>query len=92
MQEVKNVTAIRLYTSNSSTQIPTQIEVSVSTDGINYTLVGAPLRANLTYASSYNYIVFYKPIPAKYIRLNLFYGTSTNTQNLRVTEFDVYAN
>lgn len=92
MQDIKNVTAIRLYTTNSSTLIPTQIEVSVSTDGINYTLVGAPLRANLTYASSYNYIVFYKPIQAKYIRLNLYYGTSTNTQNFRVSEFDVYAN
>jgi len=92
MQEEKNVSAIRLYTTNSATLIPTQIDVSVSTDGINYTLVGSPLRANLTYASSYNYIVFYKPIPAKYIRLKLYYGTSTNTQNLRVTEFDVYAN
>jgi hypothetical protein len=92
MQDTKNVTAIRLYTTNSATLIPTQISVSLSNDGINYDPIGSPLRANLTYASSYNYIVFYKPIPAKYIRLNLLYGTSTNTQNFRVTELDVYAN
>ena len=92
MQDTKNVTGIRLYTTNSATLIPTQIAVYTSNDGINYDLIGSPLRANLTYASSYNYIAFYKPIPAKYIRLILSYTTSTNTQNTRITEFDVYAN
>jgi hypothetical protein len=92
MGVTKNVTGIRLYTTNSATLIPTQVEVYLSNDGVNYDLIGAPLRANLTYASSYNYILFYKAIPAKYIRLKLYYTTSTNTQNTRVTEFDVYAN
>ena len=92
MQDTKNVTGIRLYTTNSATLIPTQITVSLSNDGINYDVIGSPLRANLTYASSYNYILFYRPIAAKYIRLGLTYSTSTNTQNFRVTEFDVYAN
>jgi hypothetical protein len=92
MQVTKNVTGIRLYTTNSATLIPTQVEVYLSNDGISYDFIGAPLRANLTYASSYNYILFYKAIPAKYIRLKLYYSTSTNTQNTRVTEFDVYAN
>ena len=92
MQATKNVTGIRLYTTNSATLIPTQVEVYLSNDGLSYDFIGAPLRANLTYVSSYNYILFYKPIPAKYIRLKLYYSTSTNTQNTRVTEFDVYAN
>ncbi|HUC79366.1 MAG TPA: DUF1735 domain-containing protein [Flavisolibacter sp.] len=92
MQTTRNVTGIRLYTTNSATLIPTQVEVYLSEDGINYDHIGTPLRANLTYASSYNYILFYKAIPAKYIRLRLSYSTSTNTQNLRVSELDVYAN
>jgi hypothetical protein len=92
MQVTKNVTGLRLYTTTSTTLIPTQVEVYLSNDGINYDFIGAPLRANLTFATNYNYILFYKAIPAKYIRLKLSYSTSTNTQNLRVTEFDVYAN
>ncbi|MBS1566587.1 MAG: DUF1735 domain-containing protein [Bacteroidetes bacterium] len=92
LQATTNLTALRLYTSNSSTYIPTQVDVLVSNDGLTYDYVGSPLKANLTYASSYNYIVFYKAIPAKYVRLKLYYSTSTNTQNFRLTEFDVYAN
>jgi len=92
MQDLKNVTGMRLYTTTSSTLIPTQIEVYLSSDGINYDHIGSPLRANLTYASSYNYILFYKAIPAQYVRLILYYTTSTNTQNRRITELDVYAN
>jgi hypothetical protein len=91
MQNTHNVTGIRLYTSNNQTHTPTQVEVYLSNDGINYELTGAPLRANLTYASSYHYILFYKAIPAKYVRLRLLYTTSTNSQNTRITELDVYA-
>ena len=92
LQAIKNVTGIRLYTTNSATNIPTQIDVLLSNDGINYDLVGSPLRANLTYASSYNYILFYKSISAKYLRLNIYYSTSTSTNNFRIAELDVYAN
>ena len=92
LQTARNVTGLRLYTSNNATHIPTQVEVSLSNDGINYDLIGSPLRANLTYATSYNYILFYKPIQAKYIKIRNFYTTSTNSQNLRLTELDVYAN
>lgn len=92
LQATTNVTGIRLYTSNNATYIPTQVEVSVSTDGLNYTVVGAPMKADLTYASSYNYILFYKAIPTKYIRLKNSHPSSTNTQNYRITELDVYAN
>ncbi len=92
MQAAKNVTGIRLYTGSSATYAPTQVYVYLSNDGINYSLIGAPLKASLTYASGYNYILFYKAIQAQYIRLVLSYSTSTSIQNLRVTEFDVYAN
>ena len=92
MQAAKNVTGIRLYTSNSATYIPTQVDVYLSNDGINYDYIGSPLKANLTYATSYNYILFYKTIPAQFIRLRLYYSTSTSTNNGRVTELDVYAN
>jgi len=91
MQEVKQVTGIRVYTSTSSTMTPTQIEVYLSEDGVNYDAIGAPLRADLAYASGYTYILFYKAIPAKFIRLVLHYSTSTNTQNLRLAELQVYA-
>jgi trimeric autotransporter adhesin len=92
LQATKNVTGIRLYTTNSATNIPTQFEVLLSNDGITYDPIGAPLRANSTYASSYNYILFYKAIPAKYLRLKLQYSTSTSTNNFRIAELDVYAN
>lgn len=92
MQTSQNVTGIRLYHGSSATYTPTSIEVSLSNDGINYDLIGFPLKANLTFASGYNYILFYKAIPAQYIRLRLNYSTSTNSQNRRVAEFDVYAN
>jgi trimeric autotransporter adhesin len=91
MQTAKNMTGFRLYTSTSSTTSPTQINVSVSEDGINYKAIGLPLRANLTYASGYTYVVFYKPIAARYLRLVVSYSTSTNTQNGRIGELDVYA-
>jgi len=92
LQASKNVTGIRLYSSNNATHIPTRVDVYQSTDGINYNLVGMPMRADLTYANSYHYILFYKAIPSNYLRLILYYTTSTNTQNTRITELDVYAN
>jgi len=92
MQATQNVTGIRLLSSTSATYVPTQVDVYLSNDGITFDKIGSPLKANLTYASTYNYILFYKAIPAKYIRLMLYYVTNTNTQNYRVVEFDVYAN
>jgi len=91
MQTTQNVTGIRLHTSTSATYVPTQVDVYLSNDGVNYTLMGSPLKANLTYAT-YNYILFYKAYPAKYVRLMLYYVTNTNSQNYRITELDVYAN
>jgi hypothetical protein len=92
LQTTQNVTGIRLFTATSATYVPTKVDVYLSNDGINYDLIGSPLKANLTYASSYNYILFYKAIPAKYIRVILYYVTNTNTQNYRLVEFDTYAN
>jgi hypothetical protein len=92
MQAAKNVTGFRLYTSTSSTTSPTQMDVSVSDDGITYRLIGSPLRANLTYTSGYTYVLFYRPVKARYLRLNVSYSTSTSTQNGRMAELDVYAN
>jgi hypothetical protein len=92
MQSSKNMTGFRVYTTTSSTVTPTQIDVAVSDDGINYKAIGSPLRANLTYASGYTYVGFYKPIGARYLRLKAYYSTSTSTQNFRIAELDVYAN
>ena len=92
MQASKNMTGFRIYTTTTSTVTPTQIDVAVSDDGINYKAIGSPLRANLTYASGYTYVGFYKPIAARYLRLKAYYSTSTSTQNFRLAELDVYAN
>ncbi len=92
MQTAANVTGFRLFTTTTSNQTPTQVTVFLSNDGINYETIGSPLRANLSYASGYTYIHFYKSIQARFVRLRLNYGTSTNTQNRRIAEFDVYAN
>jgi hypothetical protein len=92
MQTAQAVTGLRLRTTTTANQLPTQVEVYTSEDGINYTLIGNPLRANMSFENGYHFIAFYQAIQAKYIRLRLFYGTSTNTQNRRITELDVYAN
>ncbi len=92
LQTSSNVTGLRLFTVNSTNFTPTQVEVSLSTDGINYDVVGTPLRANLFYTSGYNYILFYKSITARYVRLKISYSTSTSTNNRRIAELDVYAN
>jgi hypothetical protein len=92
MQTTQDVTGIRLYTTNSTSRLPTQIDVYLSNVGINYDLIGSPERTDLTYTSSRTYILFYKAIPAQYIRLVLYYSTSSNSQNRRLAEFDVYAN
>ncbi|HEY4150278.1 MAG TPA: discoidin domain-containing protein [Chitinophagaceae bacterium] len=91
LQAAKNISAIRLYTNSSTTYVPTEADVYLSTDGVNFDHIGSPLKANMTFASTYNYIVFYKPITAQYIRLVLSYSTSTSTNNFRVTELDAYA-
>lgn len=92
MQTTDDVTGIRLYTTNSSSRRPTQVEVYLSEDGINYDHVGSPEQDDLTFSSGNNYILFYKAVPAKYIRLKLHYSSSGNSQNRRLAEFDVYAN
>ena len=92
MQTTQDVTGIRLYTFNSTTRTPTQVEVYLSNDGINYDFIGDPERSDLIYTSSRTYILFYKAVPAQYIRLILHYANSTSTQNRRLAEFEVYAN
>ena len=92
MQSSKNMTGFRLYSSTTSSVIPTQIDAWASDDGINYKVIGSVLRANLTYSSGYNYVVFYKPIAMRYLRLKVYYSTSTSTQNYRIAELDVYVN
>jgi hypothetical protein len=92
MQASKSVTGFRLFTSTTTSASPTQIEVSVSDDGITYKTLGSPLRANLTYASGYTYVGFYKPVDGRYLRLRVYYSASTSTQNFRLAELDVYAN
>jgi hypothetical protein len=92
MLSSKNVTAFRLFTVTSTTYTPPQIDVLVSDDGINYKAVGTGLKANVTFAAGYSYIVFYKAIPARYLRLNVTYNATVSTSNGRLAELDVYAN
>jgi hypothetical protein len=91
MQSSKNVTAFRLFTVNSTTYTPT-LDVSVSDDGINYKVMGTALKANITFAAGYSYVVFYKAVSARYLRLNITYNATVSTSNGRVAELDVYAN
>lgn len=92
MDEVKDIRGIRIYTASSATYSATAISVYTSVDGVNYELQGSPLRANLTTSQGYTHIAFYKSIPAKFVRLAITYSTSTNQNNRRLAEFDVYEN
>lgn len=92
MQSAQAVSGIRIFTYTSSSRTPTQVEVYLSDDGINYNLIGAPMKDDMEFESNYQYILFYKAITAKYIRLKLYYSTSTSSQNRRIAELDVYTN
>lgn len=92
LNETRAINGIRVFTVNSSTYNPLGYSVYTSTDGVNYDLIGAPLRANITFASGYSYIKFYKAIDARFVRLVINYTTSTNANNRRLAEFDLYGN
>ncbi len=90
MQSEHDITGLRLRTGTNSSWSPTQVELLISNDGINYERLGRAERANLLYSNNYSYIVLYNSMQAKYLRLLLTYSTSTSTNNRRLAELDVY--
>jgi hypothetical protein len=90
MQAETPVTGLRLRTGTNSNWTPTQIDLYISNDGINYQSLGTAARGNLVYTGGYTYVVLYNSMPAKYLRLMLSYSTSTSSNNRRLSELDVY--
>ncbi|MGV8094546.1 MAG: BT_3987 domain-containing protein [Mangrovibacterium sp.] len=78
------ITGIRIHSYNASYAL-TSVVVSTSNDGENWNLQGT---AKLSIASAYQYIKFYSPVNARYIRLDITGWRSASYVIL--SEFDVY--
>ena len=81
-----NITGIRTN-SNSTSYDLTQVQVYSSTDGTTWVYQGIPL---LSRANAYQYIKFYSPITAKYLKIEAV--TWYSTSRVYMAEFDVYKN
>jgi hypothetical protein len=79
------ISGVRFHT-NSTTYAITSAAISTSTDGVTWTPQGT---ATVSIASAYQYVKFYTPVTARYIRLEFLAWRSTQ---LVFTEFDVYQN
>jgi hypothetical protein len=90
MQAETPFTGLRLRTGTNSNWTPTQVDLYISNDGINYQSLGTAARGDLVYTGGYTYVVLYNSMPAKYLRLMLSYSTSTSSNNRRLSELDVY--
>ena len=81
-----NITGIRTN-SNSTSYDLTQVQVYSSTDGTTWVYQGTP---TLSRANVYQYIKFYSPITAKYLKITAV--TWYSTSRIYMAEFDVYKN
>lgn len=82
-----NITGLRIHC-YSSTYYMYSLVVYTSNDGVNWNSQGL---ANLSTASTYQYVKFYSPIAtAKYIKVDVKSWKSSS--NLIMAEFDVYKN
>lgn len=82
--EKANITGIRVHTS-SATYNFTKLHVYSSVDGINWTSQGI---TDLTIGNAYQYVKFYEPIDARYLKFEVL-GWRSSSQ-IRVALFDVY--
>jgi hypothetical protein len=80
------ITGIRTNSNTTSYDL-TQVRVSSSTDGTTWVYQGIPL---LSRANAYQYIKFYSPITAKYLKIEAV--TWYSTSRIYMAEFDVYKN
>ncbi len=78
------ITGIRIHTS-STTYALTAVTISTSADGNSWIPQGL---ATLSASSAYQYIKFYSPVSARYIKLDIE-GWRSATY-IRMAEFDVY--
>lgn len=79
------ITGLRIHT-NSTTYALTSANFSTSNDGTTWTSQGT---AGLSIVSAYQYVKFYSPVTARYIRVDI---TGWRSTQLVITEFDVYTN
>ncbi len=82
--EYNNITGIRSHTNSTSYNL-TKVNVYTSTDGLNWVFQGSP---TLSTATTYQYIKFYQPVTARYIRIEAVSWRSTS--RIYWAEFDVY--
>ncbi|QKJ29014.1 DUF1735 domain-containing protein [Mucilaginibacter mali] len=78
------ITGVRIHTSSTTYSVNTAV-ISTSTDGTNWTAQGT---ATLLNTSAYEYVKFYSPVNARYIRMNITAWKSAT--QIILTEFDIY--
>ncbi|WP_171047916.1 BT_3987 domain-containing protein [Pedobacter xixiisoli] len=88
MMETKTIGGLRLFAYRAATGfLFSNVIVSVSNDGVNYTELGTATNSTMVNASGYQYIGLYKTVQARYIRLAL---TWTSTSQRGISELGVY--
>lgn len=83
---VSGITGIRINTNRTNYDL-TQVIVYSSEDGISWVNQGAP---TLSLVNTYQYVKFYSPITARYLKINAIGWRSTS--RIYIAEFDVYKN
>lgn len=79
MKQKKKIGGLRLYSMYAqygSYYYANKVDVAVSENSIDYKELGAGLVSNMASASNYQYLGFYKPIEAQYIKLKLTWAAS----------------
>ena len=83
------ITGIRIHTS-TTTYYLTSANIYTSNDGVTWAPQGA---ARFSIINAYQYVKFYSPVSARYIRMEITGWRSTSaTTRIMLTEFDVYKN
>lgn len=83
------ITGIRIHTS-TTTYYLTTANVLTSNDGNTWVSQG---QAKFSIVNAYQYVKFYSPVNARYLRLEITgWRTTAATTRIMLTEFDVYKN
>lgn len=90
MQTTQKVSGVRIYARSSSYYRLSNVKMALSTDGVTFEEVADLVTNQMAYASNYQYVCLYEGIAARYLRLELDFGT-TSTSYWSLVNLGVYA-
>lgn len=83
---IDGISGIRYHTSSTNYHI-TLANIYTSTDGNNWVLQGL---ARLSIVNAYQYVKFYTPVSARYIKMDVLGWRSATTTRIMFTDFNIY--